>query len=97
VNEADIAKVINVIKPDFEPVSLCAEKGRLADMALQLEHAKKRSRNLNLKNNLNLFAIPYSPEAFEALDAIKAQDFAKYKSLTPSAIHSEFFTYNRDL
>jgi hypothetical protein len=34
VNEADIAKVINVIKPDFEPVSLCAEKGRLADMAL---------------------------------------------------------------
>lgn len=97
VNEADIAKVINTIKPDFEPVSICAEKGRLADLALQLEHAKKRSRNLNIKNNLNLFAIPYSPEAFEALDAIKAQDFAKYKSLTPSSIHSEFFTYNRDL
>lgn len=97
VNEADINKVINVIKPDFEPVSLVAEKGRLADMALQLEHAKKRSRNLNLKNNLNLFAIPYSPEASEAFEAIKAQDFARYKSLTPSAIHSEFFTYNRDL
>jgi hypothetical protein len=97
VNEANIEKIINSIKPDFEPVSLCADKGRLADIALQLEHAKKRSRNLNLKNNLNLFAIPYSPEAFEALEAIKAQDFAKYKSLTPSAIHSEFFTYNRDL
>ena len=97
VNEADIAKILNAIKPEFEPVSLCAEKGRLADLALQLEHAKKRSRNLNLKNNLNLFAIPYSPEAVEALDAIKAQDFSKYRSLTPSAIHSEFFTYNRDL
>lgn len=97
VNEADIAKVINAIKPEFEATSLCAEKGRLADMALQLEHAKKRSRNLNMKQNLNLYAIPYSPEAVESLEAIKAQDFAKYKSLTPSSVHSEFFTYNRDL
>ena len=97
VNEADIAKVISTLKPDFEPVSICAEKGRLADLALQLEHAKKRSRNLNLKHNLGLFAIPYSTEAVEALNAIKAQDFASYRNLTPHAIHSEFFTYNREL
>lgn len=97
VNEADIAKIISVIKPDFEPVSLVAEKGRLSDLALQLESAKKRSRNLNLKNNLNLFAIPYSTEATEAINAIKAQDFHKFRNLTPHALHSEFFTYNREL
>lgn len=97
VNEADIAKILSVIKPDFEPVSIVAEKGRLADLALQLEHAKKRSRDLNLKRNLSLFEIPYSPAANEAIEAIKAQDFAKYKGLVPHSIHSEFFTYNRDL
>lgn len=97
VNESDIARILNSIKPDYEPVAVAAEKGKLADLALQLEHAKKRSRNLNLKQNLALFAIPYSSEAVESINAIKAQDFVTYKSLTPQSLHSEFFTYNRDL
>lgn len=97
VNEADINRILSVVKPTFEPMSIIAERGRLADLALQLEHAKKRSRDLNLKRNLTLLEIPYSPIANEALNAIKAQDFSAYRNLVPHAIHSEFFTYNRDL
>jgi hypothetical protein len=97
VSEADINKILSVIKPAFEPVSIIAERGRLADLALQLEHAKKRSRDLNLKRNLTLLEIPYSPMATEAINAIKAQDFSAYRTLVPSSIHSEFFTYSRDL
>lgn len=97
VNEADINKVLSVIKPGFEPVSIAADRGRLADLALQMESAKKRSRNLNLKRTLTLLALPYSPEATESINAIKAQDFSAYRNLTPHALHSEFFTYNRDL
>jgi hypothetical protein len=97
VSEADINKILSVVKPTFEPISIIAERGRLADLALQLEHAKKRSRDLNLKRNLTLLEIPYSPTANEALNAIKAQDFSAYRTLVPSAIHSEFFTYSRDL
>jgi hypothetical protein len=97
ISEANINRMLSVIKPDFEPISIIAEKGRLADLALQLEHAKKRSRDLNLKRNLTLLEIPYSPSANEAISAIKAQDFSTYRTLVPHAIHSEFFTYNRDL
>lgn len=97
INEANIGRMLSVIKPDFEPVSIVAEKGRLADLALQLEHAKKRSRDLNLKRNLLLMEIPYSPTANEAISAIRAQDFSAYRTLVPRSLHSEFFTYNRDL
>jgi hypothetical protein len=97
IQESSVIQLLNAIKPDFEPVSIAAERGKLADLALQMEHAKKKSKDLNLKRNLSLLEIPYSPAAVEALNAIKAQDFVTYKSLTPSAIHSEFFTYNRDL
>jgi hypothetical protein len=97
INEANIGRMLSVIKPDFEPVSIVAEKGRLADLALQLEHAKKRSRDLNLKRNLLLMEIPYSPSANEAISAIRAQDFSAYRTLVPRSLHSEFFTYNRDL
>jgi hypothetical protein len=97
IQESSILKILATIKPSFEPIAIAAERGKLADLALQMEHAKKRSKDLNLKRNLSLLEIPYSPVAAEALDAIKAQDFVTYKSLTPNSIHSEFFTYNRDL
>jgi hypothetical protein len=97
ISESSILQVLSAVKPEFEPISIAAERGKLADLALQMEHAKKKSKDLNLKRNLTLLEIPYSPAAVEALNAIKAQDFVTYKSLTPSSIHSEFFTYNRDL
>lgn len=97
VSNGNIESILRAIKPGFEPVSIAAEPSRIKDLALQLELAKKRSRNLNIKRGTKLIELPSSTLIDGILSAIKNRDFAAFKETTPSQIHSEFYNFNKDL
>jgi hypothetical protein len=97
VQDGEIESVLGAIKPEFEPVSLAATKSRVKDLAMQLELAKKRSRNLNFKKDFTLVEIPSPLNKEVIMDSIRSGNYASFKENTPSSIHSEFFNLNRDL
>jgi hypothetical protein len=97
VPDGEVENLLKVIKPDYEPAIIASSKSRIRDLALQLELAKKRSRNLNLKKNLRLVELPTAGIKDSIMTAIKNGDYAGFKSSAPSSLHSEFFNMNRDL
>jgi hypothetical protein len=97
VDDGHIETILRAIKPGFEPLSIAAEPSRIKDMALQLELAKKRSRNLNIKRDTSLIELPTTNLGDSIMHSIKAKDFAAYKESTPHPVHSEFYNLNKDL
>lgn len=97
IGDGNIETILKAIKPGFEPVSIAAEPSRLKDLALQLELAKKRSRNLNIKRNTTLIEIPIANVSDSIFRAIREKNFTSFKEATPSTIHSEFYNFNKDL
>lgn len=96
VPDSEVENLIRVIKPNYEPVTIASSKGRIKDLALQMELAKKRSRNLNLKKNLALVETPHASIKDQIMQSVKAGDYSAFKKIAPPAIHSEFFNLNRD-
>lgn len=96
-NSSNIESILSAVKPDFEPVIIAAEPSRVRDLALQLELAKKRSRNLNIRRDCKLIEIPSSGVEELILTSIKNKDFSAFKESTPTHMHSEFYNLNRDL
>lgn len=97
VPDGEIESLLKIIKPDYEPAIIASTKSRIRDLALQLELAKKRSRNLNLKKNLRLVELPNAGIKDEIMSTVKNGDYSGFKSSAPAAIHSEFHNMNRDL
>ena len=97
VKDGEIESLLEAIKPEYEPISLAATKSRVRDLAMQLELAKKRSRNLNFKKNFRLVEIPAALNKDLIMDSIRSGNYSEFKANTPSAIHSEFFNLNKDL
>jgi hypothetical protein len=97
VNNGNIESILRAIKPTYEPVSIAADPSRINDLALQLDLAKKRSRNLNIKRETRLIEVPVSNVSEEIFTAIKNRDFASFKESTPNTVHSEFYNLNKDL
>jgi hypothetical protein len=95
--ESEIRNLLEVVKPEFEPVSISATKSRIKDLAMQMELAKKRSRNLNFRKDFKLREMPSQLDKEYLMDSIRNGNYAGFKSLAPGAIHSEFFNLNRDL
>ncbi len=97
VKDGNIETILKAIKPGFEPLSIAAEPSRIKDLALQLELAKKRSRNLNIKRDTRLIELPVTTVGDSILKSIKDRNFAAFKEASPSPIHSEFYNLNKDL
>jgi hypothetical protein len=97
VGDGNIESILKAIKPGFEPVSIAAEPSRIKDIALQLDLAKKRSRNLNIKRDTSLIEVPTTSIGESIMASIKNRDFASFKEATPITIHSEFYNLNKDL
>jgi len=97
VPDGEVESLLKEIRPEYEPNIVAANKSRIRDIALQLELARKRSRNLNLKKDLRLMELPTAGVKESIMDAVRNNDYTAFKSAAPNAIHSEFFNMNRDL
>ena len=97
VGDGSIESVLRAIKPMYEPVMIAAEPTRLRDLALQLELAKKRSRNLNIKRDTVLVELPIADLSERIVTAIKNKDISKFKELVPQAVQSEFYNLNKEV
>lgn len=97
VSDSEVENLLKLIKPQYEPNIIAASKSRIRDLALQLELAKKRSRNLNLKKDIRLMELPSAGIKETIMNAIKNGNYAEFKSAAPQEIHSEFHNMNRDL
>jgi hypothetical protein len=97
ISDGNIESILKSIKPQYEPLSIAAEPSRIKDIALQLELAKKRSRNLNIKRDTKLIEIPADSVSETVLNSIKEKNYGTYKEYTPSSVHSEFYNLNKDL
>ena len=97
ISDGNIESILKSIKPQYEPLSIAAEPSRIKDIALQLELAKKRSRNLNIKRDTKLIEIPSDSVSETILNSIKEKNYGTYKEYTPSSVHSEFYNLNKDL
>lgn len=97
IPDGNVESILKSIKPQYEPVSIAAEPSRIKDIALQLELAKKRSRNLNIKRDTKLIEIPTDSISETILNSIKEKNYGTYKEYTPSSVHSEFYNLNKEL
>jgi hypothetical protein len=97
IKNGNIETILKSIKPDYEPYVIAADSSRISDIALQLELAKKRTRNLNIKRDTKLMELPAMTVGEAILGSIKNRDFSAYKTSTPESVHSEFYNLNRDL
>jgi hypothetical protein len=97
VGDGRIESILSAIKPNFEPVMIAAGPSRLRDLALQLELAKKRSRNLNIKKETSLVEIPNVELKDSIISSIREMNFARFKEMVPGAVHSEFYNMNKDI
>jgi hypothetical protein len=97
VQDGEVENLLRAIKPDFEPVIISGTKSRIKDLALQMELAKKRSRNLNFRNDVSLVELPIAGVKDSIMNSLRSEDYQNFKSAAPQAIHSEFFNMNRDI
>jgi len=97
VSDNEVENLLRAIKPAYDPVIVAASKNRIKDIALQLELARKRSRNLNFKKDLKLIELPPAGLKDSIMKHIKNQDYLNFKVDAPNEIHSEFFNMNRDM
>ena len=97
VSDNEVENLLREIKPAYDPVIIAASKNRIKDIALQLELARKRSRNLNFKKDLKLIELPQAGLKDSIMKHIKNQDYLNFKVDAPNEIHSEFFNMNRDM
>lgn len=97
IHNGNIETILKSIKPEYEPVSIAADSSRINDIALQLELAKKRTRNLNIKRDTKLIELEPVSISEKIIDSIKNRDFLRYKEWTPTEVHAEFYNLNRDL
>ena len=97
VQDGEVENLLRAIKPDFEPVIISGTKSRIKDLALQMELAKKRSRNLNFRNDVSLVELPLAGVKDSIMNSLRSEDYQNFKSAAPQAIHSEFFNMNRDI
>ena len=97
VSDNEVENLLREIKPAYDPVIVAASKNRIKDIALQLELARKRSRNLNFKKDLKLIELPPAGLKDSIMKHIKNQDYLNFKVDAPNEIHSEFFNMNRDM
>jgi hypothetical protein len=97
IHNGNIETILKSIKPEYEPVSIAADLSRINDIALQLELAKKRTRNLNIKRDTKLIELEPVSISEKIIDSIKNRDFLRYKEWTPTEVHAEFYNLNRDL
>jgi len=97
LENSNIESILKAIKPGFEPVMIASTPSRVRDLALQLELAKKRSRNLNIKNDTVLVEVSDYQIENEIMDSIKNKDFSKFKQLVPDCSHSDFYNLEKDM
>lgn len=97
IDNGEIESLLRVIKPDYEPNIIAANKSRIRDVALQLELARKRSRNLNFKNNIRLMEVPSAGVKEIIMDTIRSNDYSTFKSAAPQEIHSDFMSMSNDV
>ena len=97
VSDNEVENLLREIKPAYDPVIIASSKNRIKDIALQLELARKRSRNLNFKKDLKLIELPQAGLKDSIMKHIKNQDYLNFKVDAPNEIHSEFFNMNRDM
>lgn len=97
VPNGEVESLLKTMKPDYEPNIIAATNSRIRDIALQLELAKKRSRNLNFKNNVRLMEMPQAAIKDIIMDTIRNNDYSTFKSAAPSEIHSDFINMTNDV
>lgn len=97
VSDGEVETLLRTIRTEYEPNIIAANRSRIRDLALQLELARKRSRNLNLKKELRLMELPFAGVKDTIMNTIKNNDYASFKSAAPQEIHSEFHNMNRDV
>ena len=96
VSDGEVGSLLRAVKPDFEPAIISGTKSRVRDLAMQMELAKKRSRDLNFKKDLKLIELPSNLMKSDIMDSIKKGNYEAFKANSPTAIHSEFFNLNRE-
>lgn len=90
ISKGVIAEILKVIKPEYDPIFLAATSNRLKDYSLQLEHARRKALNYNIKKEFQLLEAPMSTIIEEVKSALKANDYASFKKLVPRSVYSGF-------
>jgi hypothetical protein len=83
--------------PEYEPILWGTSGRRLNDYALQMDYIKKRSIPLRLSKDFKLVELPVYAKSDEAMEAIRTENFLKFKELVPASISAQFFNLKKEL
>ena len=97
IPNGQIEEIMKVIMPEYEPILWGTTGRRLGDYALQMDYIKKRNIPLRLSKDFKLIELPSYAKSDDAMEAIKEDNFLKFKELVPSSIAGQFFNLKKEL
>jgi hypothetical protein len=97
IPNGQIEEIMKVIMPEYEPILWGTSGRRLNDYALQMDYIKKRSIPLRLSKDFKLVELPVYAKSDEAMEAIRTENFLKFKELVPASISAQFFNLKKEL
>lgn len=97
IPSGQLAEIIKVLRPEYEPILWGTTDRRLKDYAIQLDYIKKRDIPLRISKEFKLVELPSFVKSEEIIDMIKKSEFEAFKKITPNCVSSEFFNLQKEV
>lgn len=97
IPSGQLAEIIKILRPEYEPILWGTTDRRLKDYAIQLDYIKKRDIPLRISKDFKLVELPSFVKSEELIDMIRNSEYEEFKKLTPNSISSEFFNLQKEV
>lgn len=88
LNSWNLTEIFEYCRPDFEPVVIITDKGKKAEMTLQLFFEEEiMGGRINVENNFNIGELD-NEDRLTAFRAIEDNNYSLFRELTPPPIHN---------
>ena len=97
IPQGGIEEVLKSLDPNMVPLLWGASPKRLDDYAIQFDYIKQRKIPIRLNKDFKLIELPSFIDSKEVIEAIREEDFEKFKKMVPQSVYPQFFNLKREL
>jgi hypothetical protein len=97
IPSGQLAEIIKVLRPAYEPILWGTTDRRLKDYVIQLDYIKKRDIPLRISKDFKIVELPSFIKSEELIDMIKNSDYKDFEKATPQSVSSNFFNLQKEL
>jgi hypothetical protein len=97
IPQGGIEEVLQSLDSNLVPLLWGASPKRIDDYAIQYDYIKKRKIPIKLNSKFKLIELPSFIDSKEVIEAIREENFEKFKKLVPQSVHPQFFNLKKEL